>query len=104
MDRSTVMTGTAEFVNEVLLDGSDDKAGPDTPLLEWGVLNSLNIARLLNAIRERFGVSVPPEQIVGRNFRDLNAVTDLVMALAPQPQPQPAGAGARHPRHQEQWT
>jgi acyl carrier protein len=52
-----------------------------TPLLEWGVLNSMNTARLLTFIRETLGVPVPPSMITGKHFRDLRTITDLVLSL-----------------------
>jgi hypothetical protein len=49
------------------------------------VLNSMNIARLLTFIRENLGVNVPPQHIVGANFRDLDSVTNLTVSLAGEP-------------------
>jgi acyl carrier protein len=83
MNRSQVQIEIEEFVRAQLL-GNDSSAEltPTSPLLEWGVLNSMNIARLLAFIRERFGVHVPPQHIVGANFRDLDSVAGLTVSLA----------------------
>nr|WP_155073924.1 acyl carrier protein [Streptomyces taklimakanensis] len=58
---------------------------PDTPLLEWGVLTSMNTSLLLNYIRTELKVTVPPAYITGKHFRDLRAITDMVRELSPQP-------------------
>jgi flavin reductase (DIM6/NTAB) family NADH-FMN oxidoreductase RutF/acyl carrier protein len=86
MNRSDVLAEIEEFVRTQLLHGDRSaELTPTTPLLEWGVLNSMNIARLLTFIRENLGVSVPPQHIVGRHFRDLDSVTDLTVSLAGEP-------------------
>ena len=68
-----------ELLGEAGPGGSE--LAPDTPLLEWGVLNSMNTARLLTFIREELGVTVPPASITGRHFKDLNSVCALVLSL-----------------------
>lgn len=83
MNRFEVQTEIEEFVRSQLLDGDRSaELTATSPLLEWGVLNSMNIARLLTFIRERFGVNVAPQHIVGANFRDLDSVTHLTVSLA----------------------
>lgn len=56
----------------------------DTPLLELGVLNSVETARLVAYIREAFGVRLPPAAMTAGNFRDLKAIATLVAAQLPQ--------------------
>lgn len=83
MDRNTVVDELAEYVRaEFLGDDRSTELGPTTPLLEWGILNSMNTARLLTHIRERHGVNVPPTYLVGNNFRDLSRIADMVVELA----------------------
>jgi acyl carrier protein len=86
MNRSDVLVAIEEFVRTELLHGDRSaELTARTPLLEWGVLNSMNIARLLTFIREQIGVTVPPQHIVGAHFRDLDAVADLTVSLAGEP-------------------
>jgi acyl carrier protein len=82
MDHSEVVAELAEYVRTELLGDRTAELGPTTPLLEWGILNSMNTARLLAHIRERHGVTVPPTYLVGNNFRDLSRIADMVVALA----------------------
>jgi acyl carrier protein len=56
----------------------------DTPLLEWGLLNSLSTVQIIGFIRERFQVDVPHEEVVGGNFRDLGSISQLVLNLSKQ--------------------
>jgi acyl carrier protein len=55
----------------------------DTPLLELGLLNSIETARLVAYIRETFGVRLPPASMNAGNFRDLNAIASLVAGHLP---------------------
>ncbi len=84
VNREDVLTRISDYVRRELLhaeDGDTSDLAPDSPLLEWGVLNSMNTARLLTFIRDELDVVVPPTHITGRHFRSLNAVTDLVLSL-----------------------
>ncbi|MCY1071294.1 acyl carrier protein [Nannocystis sp. RBIL2] len=70
-----------QYVAREILDGKDIGLDADTPLLEWGVINSLEIARLLGFVREQFGVVVPLESVTAEHFKDLRALTALVASL-----------------------
>lgn len=86
--REEVLRQITDYVRRELLGEAEPAQGsdlsPDTPLLEWGVLTSMNTARLLTFLREEMDVVVPATHITGRHFRDLNSVTDLVLSL-PRP-------------------
>lgn len=66
-----------------MLDGTDvGELNRETPLLEWGILTSLNTVRLLAHIKEQLGVTVPHRSMTGRNFKNIRTITDMVVALA----------------------
>ena len=84
--REEILDSLTDFVQRELLGGSDQPESapelkPDTPLLEWGILNSLNTARLLAYLRDELDVVVPLTHVTGRYFQDLDSVTDLVLSL-----------------------
>jgi len=82
-NRDDVCRLIGTYISEQFLDGSEDSGlKPDSPLLEWGVLNSMNTALLLAYIRNELGVTVPSTSITGRHFRDLNSITDMVCGLS----------------------
>jgi peptidyl carrier protein len=54
----------------------------DTPLLELGVIDSLNAARLLNFISREVGVTVPTSLIEADNFRSVRRLSAMVGSLA----------------------
>jgi acyl carrier protein len=86
MPHDEVSARLLSFIRDRFLD-SDPHGELDetTPLLEWGVLNSMNTALLLNFVREEFGVAVPPPRINGRNFKDVRSISAMVRGLAVAP-------------------
>ncbi|GAA0728377.1 acyl carrier protein [Dactylosporangium roseum] len=81
--RDTVVKEVTRYIQDELLNG-DRSAGltTGTPLLGWGILNSIDTARLVGFIRERFGVRVPPGHIVEKHFKNIECIADLVVALS----------------------
>lgn len=82
MKQSEVLDSLKSYVSRELLDGKDIGLDASTPLLEWGIINSIEIARLVAFIQDRFGVEVPGEMIVVEHFKDLTSLTNLVSELA----------------------
>jgi clorobiocin biosynthesis protein CloN5 len=74
------------FIRTTFLDG-DPRGELDerTPLLEWGVLNSLKMAQLLTFLRDGLEpadrVRVPALEITGPNFRTVRSIAALVDRL-----------------------
>jgi medium-chain acyl-[acyl-carrier-protein] hydrolase len=81
MHRTDVLATLTDYISREVLDGQADDLEPTTPLLEWGVLNSMEMTRLLAFLQETFHVQVPADRIVGANFKNLAAITDLVVQL-----------------------
>jgi acyl carrier protein len=81
MSQTDVVEELATYVRTEFLGDDSTELGPDTPLLEWGILNSMNTAKLLTHIREQHGVNVPPTYLVGKNFSDLAHIADMVVQL-----------------------
>lgn len=72
----------AGFVQTHLLDGDAGDLDATTPLLELGILTSMNTVRLIGFIRDELGVTVPPIYMSGKHFKDLRAITSLVVELS----------------------
>jgi acyl carrier protein len=81
-DRAHVVSKLVSFVRSTLLDGKDvPDFSTTTPLLDWGLLNSIETTRLVAYIREEFGVRVPPTDMVSKHFKDIDSIADLVTSL-----------------------
>ncbi|MEU9338003.1 acyl carrier protein [Streptomyces sp. NPDC048290] len=82
-DRDVISKAVSQYIGDNFLDGSDiSEISRDTPLLEWGVLSSMNTSLLINYIQTDLGVAVPPTHLTARNFTDVDAITDMVHGLA----------------------
>lgn len=79
---SDVEEQLVSFIRERFLSGDDaHELDIDTPLLEWGIIDSLKVAILLNFIRDDLGVDVPFERIRSRDFTDIRSIAALVGEL-----------------------
>jgi len=81
MQDQVIFESLRTYLSERILQDSSVKIEPDTPLLEWGILNSISTVQLIGFIREQFQVDVPPEEVAGRNFKDLRSITQLLAQL-----------------------
>jgi len=77
-----VLLALIEYVSREILEGKDVGLDGATPLLEWGIVNSLESVRLISFIQERFGVSVPAGMVLPEHFKDLDSLTRLTLSLA----------------------
>ncbi len=83
---------TTEFANQLkafivqeLLDGKEAGIDGSTPLLKWGVIDSLSLVKVLSFIDERFGIDVPPAEVDAANFENLTAIARLLTRLSAPP-------------------
>jgi peptidyl carrier protein len=82
-DINAISKELQEYVRTDFLDGDEAAELTETsPLLEWGVLNSLNIAQLISFVHQRYGVDIPPERITGKHFGDIRSIAGLVEDLS----------------------
>jgi acyl carrier protein len=81
MQDQVVLDSLRAYVSERILQDPSVTIEPDTPLLEWGILNSISTVQLIGFIREQFQVDVPPEEVAGRNFKDLRSISQLLAQL-----------------------
>jgi peptidyl carrier protein len=76
-----------DFIRERFLDG--DAAGEldeTSPLLEWGIINSLNTVILLSFISEEFGTPYSLENIDATTFKSVRNMTMMLSGATKRPQ------------------
>jgi 2-hydroxymuconate-semialdehyde hydrolase len=81
LTESSVFDGLRAYVAENVLRGEDSGLDGDTPLLEWGVIDSLAMVGLLTFIEESWRIRIPDDEVKPDNFVDLNALTRSVLRL-----------------------
>ncbi len=84
MIRDQLLDDLTRYIAEELLEGDAEDLEPSTPLLELGVLNSLETARMMGFIQKKYGITVPSEAMTVENLQTLSAITDLVYGLRPR--------------------
>jgi acyl carrier protein len=93
MDPDTILKEIKNYIVQEVLDGTDQGIDGGTPLLEWGIVDSIAMTGLLAFIEGRYGVDIPDEEIVPEHFETLNGLVGFVMRLmeaARAPHPKPA--------------
>ena len=84
MDPDTVQKQLLDYIVEQRLEGDASGIDASTPLLAWGVLDSLSVVDLMAFIEQRFAVQVPAEQVTAQNLETLRSITELVMRVSGQ--------------------
>lgn len=78
MDANAVGQLLKTFIVDEILHGDAAELQDDTPLLEWGVIDSIAMVSLLAFIQKQFGVRIEDDAVVPRNFRSIAAMSHLV--------------------------
>lgn len=79
MQRIEIIKRLREYFVRDVLDGKDIGLDEATPLLEWGIINSLEIARLLNFIHEHFGIEISYADLKADNFTNIPSIADMIL-------------------------
>jgi len=78
MDQSEILEMLKGYIVREILDGKDIGLDESTPLLEWGIINSMEIARILTFIENRFHFEISEDKILPEHFINLSAISALV--------------------------
>lgn len=69
------------FIVNELLDGQDADFDEFTPLLEWGIVDSISMARLLAFVRAQFGFKVDQSAVTAANVVNLTAFASYLTRI-----------------------
>lgn len=78
MQHDDILAQLTTYVADEILDGERRDLTGDTPLLEWGILDSVAMVSLLAFIEEKFNVEIPDEAVRPENFATLGRLAALV--------------------------
>lgn len=79
MNRVSVSAAIKQFIVEDLLNGDGDEIDYNTPLLEWGILDSLKVLSLLFFSEEELGVDIDATSLTPVNLATIDAFASLVV-------------------------
>ena len=78
MDQSEILEMLKDYISMEILDGEDIGLDESTPLLEWGIINSMEVARILAFIELRFHAQISVDNVLPEHFINLSAISALV--------------------------
>jgi acyl carrier protein len=84
MTREQMLGDLKGFVVNEFLDGRDSGLDEHTPLLEWGVIDSISASQLVAFSKERFDVEVPQSELTPQNLQDLESYASMLERLGVQ--------------------
>ena len=81
MELENVCNQLKDYISEDILEGKSMGLTPTTPLLEWGIINSLEIVRLSNFVKTTKGVDIHSEKLVAENLETIETIGKMVLDL-----------------------
>jgi acyl carrier protein len=81
MSDDQFITELRGFVAREMLNGKDEGLDATTPLIEWGVIDSITIVLLRDFIAARFGVEIPHAELKPSNLASLATISSLIARL-----------------------
>ncbi|CAL9465645.1 MULTISPECIES: hypothetical protein [Streptomyces] len=82
MNTDAVTARVLDFIRTEFLWSDEDRAiDAATPLLEWGIIDSLRIALLQAFILNEWDVSVPTARIDAKNFKNAASIAAMICEL-----------------------
>ncbi|WP_338864537.1 acyl carrier protein [Myxococcus stipitatus] len=82
MNQAQILAGLTRYIAEEILEGEAEDLLPTTPLLELGILNSLETARMMGFVEKQYGITVPADAMRVENLSTLTAIANMVYACA----------------------
>ena len=66
------------YIQTTILNHSTDPIEDDQDLLLSGLLDSLNVIRLVTWLEQSCGIAIPPEDVLVEHFGSLNQIIDYL--------------------------
>ncbi len=79
MERDATFNALRDFVAKDLLNGDSRELDGETPLLAWGIIDSMSLLRLVDFIEETLKVTIPADDLADSdNLQNLASITAMV--------------------------
>ena len=79
MERTVIVEQLKRYFAQDVLGGKDIGLDETTPLHEWGIINSIEMVRLLQFVRKQFTVDIPADKLVADSFADMASLSSLIL-------------------------
>lgn len=75
------------YIINHILDGRDaNELTLDSPLLEWGVIDSLTIVDIVDFVKSRFSIDLPAAELKPQNLESIHTFANLMERFRKTPQ------------------
>lgn len=81
MSRHQIIEEIKEFVVREFLNGKGDGLDADTPLIEWGIIDSIAIVALRDFVSTRYAVAIPYAELKPANMSSVSTIASMVERL-----------------------
>jgi acyl carrier protein len=81
MSDENVISELQLFVAREFLNGNDEGLDAATPLIEWGIIDSIAIVTLREFVSNRFAVEIPYRELKPSNLATLAAIATMIERL-----------------------
>ncbi|MEM7195529.1 MAG: phosphopantetheine-binding protein [Pseudomonadota bacterium] len=79
MEKVHIEERVERYIREEILDG--ESIQPDTPLFSAGLINSMNLVRLLSFLEEEFDQRIPTAQVNVNTLDTIESITEMVFDI-----------------------
>jgi len=83
MNRTVIVEQLKNYIARDVLGGKDIGLDETTPLLAWGLINSLEMVKLLRFIRQCFNVDISIDKLSADSFTDIASIANLILEQMP---------------------
>ncbi|EDM79139.1 hypothetical protein PPSIR1_27273 [Plesiocystis pacifica SIR-1] len=78
-EANTIEADIREYIISNILDNQDDgNLTAESPLLEWGILNSLQILSLVDFMETKYSIKIEPTDLRPQNMATISSIAALV--------------------------
>jgi acyl carrier protein len=81
MSDVNMISDLRQFVAREFLNGNDDGLDAATPLIEWGIIDSIAIVTLREFVSSRFAVEIPYRELKPSNLATLTTIATMIERL-----------------------
>lgn len=81
MSTQAIVEDLKEYITKEFLNGKGDGLDRDTPLIEWGVIDSVAIVSLREFVSSRYGVKIPNTELKPANLTNLAVIAAMIERL-----------------------
>jgi acyl carrier protein len=78
MSRDAIARDLRQYIADEILEGKDEGLDEEAPLLEWGIINSIEISKLVARVLRTYGVRMASKDIQPANFETIRALSEFV--------------------------